>query len=110
MLVKHENSENTVLLSPSMTEGVDLKDTLSRFQIFAKVPYPNYGDPVIQKRMEFYPNYYNMLTGLTLAQAYGRSTRSKDDWSHSFILDKVFVGFMQKNINIMPKWFTEAIC
>ncbi len=35
-----ESPEPTVLLSPSMTEGVDLKGDLSRFQVVCKVPLP----------------------------------------------------------------------
>ncbi|MDQ3971414.1 MAG: hypothetical protein M3227_06970, partial [Thermoproteota archaeon] len=40
MLEKHYNSSKpTVLISPSLYLGVDLKDNLSRFQIIVKVPY-----------------------------------------------------------------------
>ena len=43
VLKQHMNSkEPTVLISPSMTEGVDLKGDLSRFQILCKVPYPSW--------------------------------------------------------------------
>ena len=34
----------TVLISPSLHTGLDLKDDLSRFQIITKVPYPNKSD------------------------------------------------------------------
>ena len=34
----------TVLISPSLHTGLDLKDELSRFQIITKVPYPNKSD------------------------------------------------------------------
>jgi ATP-dependent DNA helicase DinG len=41
----HVNSiKPTVLISPSLYMGLDLKDDLSRFQIMIKVPYPNIGD------------------------------------------------------------------
>ena len=52
ILNKHLTStEPTVLLSPSMTEGVDLKGDASRFQVIVKVPYPYLGDPIVRKRM-----------------------------------------------------------
>ncbi|HYE93411.1 MAG TPA: helicase C-terminal domain-containing protein, partial [Terriglobales bacterium] len=35
----------TVLLSPSLREGVDLPDDFLRFQIVTKMPYPDLGDP-----------------------------------------------------------------
>jgi len=48
----HETSPHpTVLISPSMMEGVDLADDMSRFQILCKVPFPYLGDAAIKKRM-----------------------------------------------------------
>src|SRR5215210_7736093 len=42
---EHINSvKPTVLISPSLHTGLDLKGELSRFQIITKVPYPNKGD------------------------------------------------------------------
>jgi len=44
VIYQHENSiRPTVLISPSLHTGLDLKD-LSRFQIITKVPYPNKSD------------------------------------------------------------------
>ncbi|MDQ3848572.1 MAG: DEAD/DEAH box helicase family protein, partial [Thermoproteota archaeon] len=45
VLRKHiESKKQTVLISPSLHLGVDLKDDLSRFQIIVKVPYPDLTD------------------------------------------------------------------
>mgnify|MGYP003652061329 CR=1 FL=1 len=88
MLRKHmSSSEPTVLLSPSMTEGVDLKGDLSRFQIICKVPYPYLGDPIIRKRMAKNEKWYPMQTAMSIVQAYGRSVRSSDDKAVTYILD-----------------------
>ena len=66
-LERHERSpEPTVLISPSLTEGIDLKDHLSRFQILAKVPYPNTQDPLIARRRHVYPGYYLMKTAIEI--------------------------------------------
>src|SRR5206468_5283230 len=35
----------TVLVSPSLREGVDLADDFLRFQVVTKLPYPDLGDP-----------------------------------------------------------------
>jgi ATP-dependent DNA helicase DinG len=41
VISEHANSSKpTVLISPSLHTGLDLKDDLSRFQIITKVPYP----------------------------------------------------------------------
>jgi ATP-dependent DNA helicase DinG len=45
VIAEHVNSTKpTVLISPSLHTGLDLKDDLSRFQIITKVPYPNISD------------------------------------------------------------------
>src|SRR5581483_11464006 len=56
------SDEPTVLISPSMTEGVDLADDASRFQILCKVPFPYLGDRVIQLRKAKNSNWYAMMT------------------------------------------------
>jgi ATP-dependent DNA helicase DinG len=98
----------SVLISPSMTEGLDLKDDLSRFQIICKVPYP-YIDPYTKVRMERDPDWYQLQTALPLIQASGRSNRSMDDWATTVILDSNFGTFLSRNEQILPKWWRAAI-
>jgi len=107
---RHVASEfPTILLSPSMTEGVDLKYDISRIQIIVKTPYAYLGDPVLKARMVLYENYYNMLTALNLTQAYGRSIRSEDDFCFTFILDKCFLSFLAANKDILQSSFIDAV-
>ena len=110
VLNEHFNSEHpTILLSPSMTEGVDLKDDHSRFQIICKIPYPFLGDKQINLRMKQDPDWYQWLTCLTIVQAYGRSIRNEKDWASTYILDNKFKWFIKQNERRLPKWFKEAI-
>jgi ATP-dependent DNA helicase DinG len=99
----------TVLISPSLHTGLDLKDDLSRFQIITKVPYPNKSDRWTNAKREVDEEWYYWQTALKLIQAYGRSIRSKDDWAKTYILDSAFGYFVNKNKNILPNWFTVAI-
>lgn len=110
-LINHhaETTDPTVLLSPSMTEGVDLKDDLSRMQIIVKVPYPYLGDPLVIKRSNLYGNFYAMLTAQTLIQMYGRSIRSEDDYCSTYVLDGNFMKFIENNLDIFPESFIRAI-
>jgi ATP-dependent DNA helicase DinG len=103
-----ESSEDTVILSPSMTEGLDLKEDLSRFQIIPKVPYPAL-DPYTKARMDRDPDWYQWQTSLTLIQATGRSVRSKTDKAHTWILDSGFEQFISKNETKLPNWWTDSI-
>ena len=99
----------TVLISPSLHTGLDLKDELSRFQIITKVPYPNKSDRWTNAKREVDPEWYYWQTALKLIQAYGRSVRSKNDWAKTYILDSAFGYFVNKNKDMLPSWFVQAI-
>ncbi|CAN5857441.1 ATP-dependent DNA helicase [soil metagenome] len=110
MILKHTQSKKpTVLISPSMFLGVDLKDDLSRFQVIVKVPYPDLTDKKISILKQRNPKWYEWNTILRLIQAYGRSVRNADDYANTYILDSS-VSFLLKNgKEMIPKWFSEAI-
>ncbi len=99
----------TVLISPSLQLGLDLKDDLSRFSVIAKIPYPNLGDRWTDGKRKNSAQWYNWQTALHLIQAIGRSVRSKEDWAVTYIVDSVFGSFINKNKSIMPGWFLESI-
>jgi len=109
-LEKHKNSSKpTVLISPSMTEGVDLKGDLSRFQVLCKIPYPYLGDKLIRKKMNKWKWWYPLQTAKTIIQAVGRSVRSKDDYATTYILDEDWFRFYQRNKELFPSDFKAAI-
>ncbi len=101
--------EPTVLLTPSMTEGIDLYDELSRWQVICKIPYPYLGDAQIARRRELDPAWYDWRTCLTVVQAYGRSVRSKDDYAVTYLLDADFPAFLKRQQRRLPSWFTAAL-
>ena len=110
ILEKHFKSKKpTVLLSPSMTEGVDLKDSISRFQIICKVPYPYLGDKLVKKRMNRWKWWYPLQTAKSIVQAAGRSVRNSEDFAITYILDGDWDRFYGKNKSMFPKDFTDCI-
>jgi ATP-dependent DNA helicase DinG len=110
VLEKHiKSKKNTVLLSPSMSEGVDLKEDLSRFQILCKVPYPYLGDPIIKKRMSKRKTWYPLQTAKTIVQSVGRSVRSKDDQAVTYILDQDWQRFFNRNKHFFPEDFKNCL-
>jgi len=110
ILQKHsQTTKPTVLISPSLYLGVDLKDCLSRFQIIVKVPYPDLTDRKISAMKERDPKWYNWNTILRLVQAYGRSIRSKDDFANTYILDSSISYLIRNAREMLPKWFLDAI-
>jgi Rad3-related DNA helicase len=100
----------TVLISPSLHTGLDLKDDLARFQIIVKVPYPDLSDRLIDAKRRRSERWYTYQTALRMVQAYGRAVRSKDDWAATFVLDSNFRGFFWTRAQAMlPAWFKEAV-
>ena len=104
-----KSKEPTVLLSPSMTEGVGLHGDISRFQIICKVPYPYLGDKLIRKRMNKWKWWYPLQTAKTIVQAVGRSVRSNDDHAVTYILDSDWDYFFKRNKLFFPKGFRDTI-
>lgn len=105
----YQNGNNTVLISPSLMQGIDLKDDLSRFQIIAKVPFPNLGSSYISIKKDLIQDWYAYQTAKTIVQAYGRSIRNQKDYAITYILDGDFIWFFKKNARLFPKYFKEAI-
>lgn len=109
-LQKHlTTTKPTILVSPSMTTGIDLSDDLSRFQIVLKMPYPNINSNKIKKRQEDNKEWYGMKTVMDLIQSVGRSVRNMDDFAETFILDSSFSDIMRYNYKYLPHYFTESI-
>jgi Rad3-related DNA helicase len=110
MILKHfESLKPTVLISPSMYLGIDLKDDLSRFQIIVKVPYPDLTDKKISVLKQRNPKWYEWNTILRLIQAYGRSIRNSEDYANTYILDSSISFLLKNGKDMIPKWFSEAI-
>jgi len=110
ILEKHlKSKEPTVIVSPSMTEGVDLKGDLSRFQILCKVPYPYLGDKLVQKKMKKWTWWYPLQTSKTIIQSLGRSVRSSTDHAISYILDSDWNRFYGQNREMFPVDFKDSI-
>ena len=110
ILFKHcHDPRPTVLLSPSMSEGVDLKDETSRFQIVCKIPYPYLGDKLVSKRMNKWKWWYPLQTAKTIVQSVGRSVRSSEDYAVTYILDAGWDYFWSKNKDIFPADFKNCL-
>ncbi len=105
----YESTNASVIVSPSMTNGIDLKDDLSRFQIIVKVPFPNLASPKVKKRLKTMPDWYQWKSVAEILQSYGRSIRSENDYAKTYILDSCFDNMLKMNKNLFPKYFLDAI-
>lgn len=107
--IHHKEKNNSVLLSPSMMEGVDLYDDLSNFQIILKFPWASLMDPRVKAKSETEPNWYSNSMWISVMQASGRSTRHEEDSSVTYILDASFPYFYNTYKSNLPKWFKNRI-
>ena len=98
-----------LLISPSITEGLDLKDDKGRFAIFCKIPFPNIGDAWIKKRMDISPNWYMRQTLIAIIQGCGRVVRSQDDWGMVYILDASFLSLYNRGKFMIPQWWKDGL-
>jgi ATP-dependent DNA helicase DinG len=109
-LLKHTTSNDpTIIVSPSMMNGVDLNGDLSRFQIIMKMPFPNLKSNKIKKRMTDYKEWYSWKTVVDVIQSYGRSIRGLDDWAETYIIDEAFSNVMKFNYKYIPQYILNAV-
>lgn len=99
----------SVLVSPSMMEGVDLYDDLSEFQVILKMPWASLADARIKRKSELDPDWYTNKVWVHIMQASGRSTRHEEDESITYILDKSFPFFYDKWKHRLPGWFKKRL-
>lgn len=107
-----EEEENPlVLVSPSMSEGVDLPYDKCRFQVIYKIPFPYLGDKQVNMRRKRDQRWYAYKTVMTLMQAYGRGMRAEDDSCVTYILDSDIKMLLKSPMyrSLIPEFFKEAI-
>ena len=97
-----------ILVSPSMDLGVDLPNDSARWQVIAKIPFPNLNDPAVRERKRVDPRWYPRKTLSRLLQACGRIVRAEDDHGVTYILD-ADLTVLQSHFHLLPGWFREAI-
>lgn len=99
-------SSNGIFIGCGVTEGLDLKDDLARFNVIGKIPWANLTDPAIARRAEESPAMYEWWAARSVMQAAGRVCRSATDYGETWILDSSFKKIDE--IHWLP-WFKEAL-
>ena len=108
LLEQHYNTTSpTIIVSPSMGFGVDLKDDLARFQIIVKAPYLPMKDKRIEKLMKLDKEWYTNKMLSALIQSCGRGVRSANDFCVTYILDGSIIEQVISNRSKLPKYFLE---
>ena len=106
-----ESIEPLVMISPSFDRGVDLPHNECRVIIICKVPFPDLGDPQIEKRVKLPGGWqwYGVKAAQTLVQMSGRGVRSDRDYCDTYILDRQFGRFAVRMRKVLPDWWLNAV-
>lgn len=101
----YESEEPTILVSPSLAFGVDLKDDLARFQIIVKAAYMPLGDEWVKRLAKEDPTWYEDQMLVNLVQSCGRGVRSPDDYCVTYIIDACITEAVLRSRDRLPKYF-----
>ncbi len=109
VLEAHQYTENGVLLSSSLWQGVDLKGDLSRFQIVEKCPYPYLGDNRISAKNKIDRQWYVYQTIVKLLQGFGRSIRDYGDYATTYVMDSSVQHLLKRNRSMVPAAYHDVL-
>jgi Rad3-related DNA helicase len=90
------NDDNSILIGPTLIEGLNFPDDMCRFQICIKVPYACLGSEYVRKKMEYVNGWYEYDVLNKLCQGIGRGIRHKNDWCKTYILDGCITNLISK--------------
>jgi len=88
---------------------LDLKDDLARFQIIAKIPYPNYTERWVAAKKKRYSRWYTSQTLIKLLQGFGRSIRNEKDWAITYVLDSAVQRLLMESRSMVPKAYYDVL-
>lgn len=105
------NTDEAILIGPSIHRGTDFKYDRARINIIVKMPYPNTQDKRVNARMRGPggKGWYASKTVRTLIQTFGRTTRAADDWSVTYLLDSAFFDMFKTNKSLFPQYIQDAL-
>ena len=102
-----ERNDDTILVSPSMTHGVDLCGALGEFAVILKAPFLPLGDERVKRLAQDDKEWYtNKMLGACI-QMCGRTIRNASDEAVTYILDGTLTKSLIQNKNKLPKYFLE---
>lgn len=103
-LIEYHKTVNTptILVGPTLNEGIDLPGDECRFIIMVKMPFPYLGSKLVQRKKELYDGWYQNETLRTIVQSIGRGVRYDGDWCQTYFLDGSFSFFWYQMKDSFP--------
>ena len=104
-----ENEKGDVLITPSGWEGISLDDDLARLCLIPKIPFPMMYDPIVQRKVQKYPQFLENDVLISIQQAHGRIQRNSDDWGMTICFDGNFRWLKNKRKKSLEPWFSNRV-
>lgn len=105
----HKKSKNTILIGPTLNQGMDLPDDHCRFIIICKVPYPSLGSELVKEKCRLFRKWYESTTSNEIIQGIGRGVRNEYDHCTTYILDASFMELYKNTIDQYPEELQDRI-
>lgn len=104
-------SSGAILVACGMYEGVDLPEDAGRFQVIAKIPWPNLGNSAVKYQQEQDAEWYTWETLKITMQACGRICRTPKDFGRTIIIDSSFQRLIREGIEskLIPQWYLDGL-
>lgn len=98
-----------ILVSPSISTGVDFPNDECETIIIIKVPFPDISSATYKARSADDSEYGPYIAAQTIVQMAGRGMRSEGDRCETIILDKAYGPLQHRYAHLFPKWFLTAV-
>ena len=102
-------TEGKALIACGLTEGIDVKGELGRWQIVGKMAYPSLTEDAIAKKMKHRPRWYYWSAVKTFLQSCGRICRGPEDYGETIVIDSEFGKLYNGHQSLFPSWFRQAL-
>jgi len=101
----YTSNEPRIFVSPVISQGVDFKEDLARWQILVRPRYATLADPYIKYLLNNggWP-VYNYMTAVIFGQETGRIVRSNTDSGVTYLLSSTFRNLLNKSGHLLPLW------
>lgn len=100
-----KETKGSILISPSLFEGLNLEDDICRFQILVKAPFPSIADDRMRYIMDSYPDIFSLMTLMKIVQGAGRGVRNVEDYATTYALDLNIKRLFMSSANIWKDEF-----
>ena len=101
----YKTAEPRIFVSPVISQGVDFKDDLARWQVLVRPRYAAISDPFVRYLLDAGRwDIYTYITAVVFGQETGRIVRSNQDHGVTYLLSSTYTNLVSKSSHLLPMW------